>query len=82
MYYSYVQLFAIVIMILKSMNIPIKIIYVIIGIPFFILFSILLGWIDCKIGLFQEEAKRNSILNPINKEILDKLESIEKKINN
>lgn len=77
MYYTYAQVVTLGILCLKSFGVPIKSIYVILGVPALVLVSVVLGWLDYKIGFFQEEAKRHATLNPINMETLQRIKDIQ-----
>lgn len=54
----------------------------VIGSIFFIIISLLIGYLDKRLGLFQAEAKRHSELNPINMEILSQVKEIKEILNN
>lgn len=64
-YYGYAAFPSMVLLILRSFNVPLTPRFIAIGIPAFVLGSLLLGWLDKVLGLFSEEAKRHSSLNPI-----------------
>lgn len=49
-------------------------------VPIFFAFSLFLGFLDTRLGIKSEEAKQNSMKNPVMNEILNKLENIEKKL--
>jgi hypothetical protein len=48
----------------------------VVGVFFFIAMSLLIGRVDKKLGLFQEENKRHSELNPMMQKIIAKLDEI------
>lgn len=52
----------------------------IVGCILFAPLCIFIGWLDLKLGFFQEEARRHSSLNPIYRQILDELADIKKKV--
>ena len=49
---------------------------IIIGIILLIIGSLVIGWLDYRLGLFQAEAKRHSELNPVLTELSDKLDEL------
>ncbi len=52
----------------------------IILVPVFFLISLVLGYLDTRLGVRSEEAKQNTLKNPIMSEIIERLERIEKKM--
>ncbi len=48
--------------------------------PFFILLSLFLGYLDTKLGIRSEEAKQNTMNNPVMMEINERLKKIEEKL--
>ena len=88
MYIGYIQFFLIVIVFLKSfkdrswgelifknlfISIPIALIL-------FLLFSLILGYLDSKLGLRAEEFRNLSKSNPVMMDMLDQLKEINKKL--
>lgn len=77
MYSGYVQFFMMGFLFFNSFKSPLTPIFIrhplLSGLAGFVLFlagSMFIGWLDLKLGFFQEEAKRHSSLNPIYTEIL------------
>lgn len=79
MYYGYAQMFAIITLLLNAINVPIKPLYFIVGVPIFLVVSVLIGWADKKLGFMEAEAQKLSNLNPTYSEIIERLDRIEKK---
>jgi hypothetical protein len=90
MYMGYIQFVLLIFMFLETLkekhfivwfkNYPV--ITSIVGLGFFLLASLFIGWLDYKIGLFAEEQKRHSSLNPILTDILNRIKNIEKETEN
>lgn len=53
---------------------------IVVLIPIFFALSLFLGYLDTRLGIRSEEAKQNTVKNPIMVEILDKLDRIEKRL--
>jgi len=82
MYVSYIQFGMLCVMFLKIMGIPCPAWSYPIWVITFVIICLLIGWIDCKLGIFQEEQKRVSEQNPTLTEILKKMEEIDRKLGN
>jgi hypothetical protein len=48
--------------------------------PLFLIVSLVLGYLDTKLGIRSEEAKQTTVDNPVMNNILERLERIEKKL--
>ena len=53
---------------------------ILILVPVLFLVSLFLGYLDTRLGIRSEEAKQNSLKNPVMNEIVQRLEKIEKKL--
>jgi hypothetical protein len=88
MYVGYIQFFLIGIVFLQSFkdkpwgNLIFK--HALIAIPIalllFIVLSLILGWLDTRLGFRQEELRNLSKSNPIMMEMLDELKEIKKRL--
>lgn len=79
MYYGYAQMFALLSLMLNAMHVPLRPLYFVVGVPLFLALSVLIGWVDKRLGLMEAEAHKLSNLNPTYNEIIDRLDRIEKK---
>ena len=85
MWLSYIQFFLIVIVFLKSFDGIDKIVfgYAYISIPvvliLFVILSLLLGYIDSRLGFRHEELRNTAMANPVMVEMLDLLKDIKEK---
>jgi len=88
MYIGYIQFFLIGIVFLQSFkdkpwgNLIFKnaLIAVPVALLLFVVLSLILGWLDTKLGLRQEELRNLSKANPIMMEILEELKEIKRKL--
>lgn len=85
MYSGYVQFFMMGFLFFNSFKSPLTPIFIqhplisgLAGFLLFVLGSMFLGWLDLKLGFFQEEAKRHSSLNPIYTEILQGIAEVDR----
>jgi len=89
MYIGYIQFFLIGYVFLKDFKngqlggliFKYAIISIPIGLILFVFFSLLLGYIDTKLGFRQEELRNLSKSNPVMVEMLDSLTEIKEKVN-
>jgi hypothetical protein len=77
-YYGYASMISLLMILLKSFGFRFHWIDIAIGLPAFLLFSRMLGWVILKLGLFQAENQRNADLNPKWDDITERLERIER----
>lgn len=80
-YYGYAAFPSMIILVLRSFNVPLTAKFIAIAVPVFLIGSLLIGWVDRKLGLFSEEAKRHSSLNPIYTEIMDLIKEVKDDVN-
>jgi hypothetical protein len=88
MYINYINFFMIIFLFVDSLKnyefskalVPNSTTGLIILIPLFFLLSLLLGYLDTRLGIRSEESKQNTLKNPIMNEIIERLERIEKKL--
>lgn len=78
MYYGYGQTPAFVLLLLRSYNVTVTAQWLYLYVPLFFIVSVVIGWLLLKFGFFTAEAARHSYLNPFNKEVLERLERIER----
>jgi hypothetical protein len=89
MYIGYIQFFLIGIVFLQSFKekawgdyiFKNAIIAIPIAIILFILLSLVLGWLDTRLGFRQEELRNLSKSNPVMMEMLEELKEINRKLN-
>jgi hypothetical protein len=53
---------------------------ILILVPLLFILSLFLGYLDTRLGIRSEEAKQNSMKNPVMNEIVERLDRIEKKL--
>jgi preprotein translocase subunit SecG len=88
MYIGYIQFFLIGVVFLQSFKekswgeliFDNAIIAIPIGLILFIILSLILGWLDSKLGLREEELRNLSNSNPIIMKILKELQDLNKKL--
>jgi hypothetical protein len=89
MYIGYIQFFLIAYVFLKDFKgghfgeliFKYAIVSIPIGLVLFVFLSLLLGYIDTKLGLRQEELRNLTNSNPVMVEMLDSLKEIKEKVN-
>jgi preprotein translocase subunit SecG len=88
MYIGYIQFFLIGIVFLQSFKekalgeliFKNAIIAIPVGLILFVILSLILGWLDSKLGLREEEMRNLSKSNPIMMEMLSELKELNKKL--
>ncbi|VVB75749.1 Uncharacterised protein [Candidatus Tiddalikarchaeum anstoanum] len=88
MYINYINFFMIIFLFVDTLKnyefsknwIPNSTTGILILLPLFLLVSIVLGYLDTKLGIRSEEAKQTTTENPIMNEIRERLERIERKL--